>query len=290
MAPAPQLQVVETGRATVDPMHPMVCIAPAGRDGRIPGATQPPSRVTSARHSAGDTTLVVRPTSSGAAPSVTTHVTPASHAMRRQRFAEEEAAQAARHPRTRRTNVGPAHRSSTSRSTSTLTEGRCRRPGPLAKPGAAASHNVTRASARRCAVVLTSPGRAGSITARNRVTRIFARLTIQQSVDRDHPVEQLRHVQSPALVLRTSRRSAAITVEHVADVRNQRSKLARHSRTRPQRVATPPRRSPLHARACTRRRVQPRAAARSRRPRTLPRLRAATRDERANCTDAEAAP
>ena len=53
----------------------------------------------------------------------------------------------------------------------------------------------------------------------------LAGLAIQEAVDRDHAVEQLRHVQPPSLVLGVGRRRAAITVERVADVRNERSEL-----------------------------------------------------------------
>ena len=160
---------------------------PGGRS--HPGATHPPSRTTSARHNAGATTRVVRPTSSGAdAPSVMTRATPASHAMRRNVSAGRRPTSAPS-ARTRRTIAGPARRSSTSRSTSTVRCGRRARPGPLERPGAAASHSVTNASARRCAVVRVSVSRPWWIhRGAQRSHEDLARLAIQDPIDRNHAV------------------------------------------------------------------------------------------------------
>ena len=78
---------------------------PGGRS--QPGATHPRSRITSARHTAAETTRVVRPTSSGAdRPSVTTRAMRASQAIRRNVAADNRPTCAAS-ARTWRAKFGP---------------------------------------------------------------------------------------------------------------------------------------------------------------------------------------
>ena len=65
-----------------------------------------------------------------------------------------------------------------------------------------------------------------------RVDHDLARLPVEQPVDRDHPVQEVRHVQAPPFVLRLGPLGTTIPVECIGDPSHQAAELARIDRAR----------------------------------------------------------
>jgi hypothetical protein len=106
--------------------------------------------------------------------------------------------------------------------------------GPRAPGGAdqpVVEREVTQPTERVGAPLRPSPLITGGIVGLHQRTqrseRGLTRLGIQQSVDRDHPVQRARQVQPPALVLHLVAGAAAVTVERVGDPPHDRVQLLR---------------------------------------------------------------
>ena len=200
---ATQFDVGEVRRSAVDPVLDVVGVAPARRPVAAFGDAAAGARATSARHIAGGTRTghAGRHRAAPSRPAVITLTMSASQVMRRnvsagrppssQRARPAPAAPARVRPPFQQLDIHVQARDRSIRAAGTLLQTDRRRfTHPHQGVGAALTGGTQVAGTERIHRRLQHVGHD------------LARLPVEQPVDRDHPVQEVRHVQAPPFVLR----------------------------------------------------------------------------------------